>query len=376
MNNRIYDYFGKDFIDNRIKCLSNNLKYDNVPFPYRVEIQPTSYCNRICKFCSHAARNSNHSELNESEVFNVLDTLNKMGCNNISFSGGGEPFEWRKGNLINLINDYSSVMKITVTTNGDVYWNKDRFESKNLQLLKKCTAVIINVPEVTVDGFKRIATTNIDWGEEKKKLQNIVAYKKKYMLDCQICAVVVVSKLNIHDLVLIDKFLYELDVDKIYYKNLKNYEDGRLDDIALDDNDLLLLSSYLNFNCSKSLVNFIKNLASKKVDCIMSEPVDCWANQIALSCIIDPNGEVYVCTPYVGNEKYSIGNIKKDSFDNIWNSKIHMRVIAELNENAINDICPEECRFHAYNRILDSYLNNNCNTESVYVNAGMDDNIQ
>ena len=368
----IYTLFDKDYVNNRIECLNNGSPESLfLPPPYRVEIQPTSFCNRKCNFCSHSLRNKTGNELSSEKVSQLIDELISMGCRHISFSGGGEPFVWKKGNLCEVINRFYQKAEISLTTNGDGFWNSQKREPQRFDLLKKCKSIIINIPDTNALRFKEVIRGGSSWDIIKNTLIALIDYLKQSGLDCRLFCAVVITKNNVDHILSIDHDLQEIGISNVYYKSLKDFENHNLSGLTVSKDRLLQINALCSDNISPSLAKFLWSLSD--ADNLMHKE-KCWINIIGQNAIIDPNGDVYICTPFVGKKEYSIGNINESSFSALWKCQQRQKIVKKLNQIYSHGECPKECRFLVHNAAIDSYLQKT-DDYSFIANAGIDSYI-
>lgn len=368
----IYDVFSSELMHSRIENISKCDKefFLSLP-PYRIEIQPTTFCNRRCSFCSHSGRNQTGNELTQGQVLQIIDSATKIGTKHISFSGGGEPLEWKIGDMESVIKTAPHFLDFTLTTNGDGFWDDLQLNFTHLYLLESCSSIIINVPGVDEITYEEQIRGNASWKKTKSILAKMIEIKKTNNLNCILCCVVVVSKMNIKKLATIDKALVELGVDKIYYKTMKDYENHRLNALSITQEDISELQTSLSYQPSCWLIQFLRSLETVQI----VQPTKCWSNIIGLSAIIDPNGNVFSCTPTVGNPQYSLGNINCANFVELWKSDIRWNIIQQLHDNCANGRCPKDCRLISHNLLIEHFLHEDSSFESFTMNAGMDDKM-
>jgi radical SAM protein with 4Fe4S-binding SPASM domain len=72
----------------------------------------------------------------------------------------------------------------------------------------------------------------------------------------------------------------------------------------------------------------------------------CYGQQFAT--VISSSGKMYICCHLRGYEKYSIGDLNKNSFREIWFSKKRQSVIEKID---FSDCIPL-CRDNTFNQIL------------------------
>lgn len=368
-------YFSESFFHSRIVGIDQKSVDAIVSMePNRVEIQPTTRCNRHCSFCSHSERNKSGRELSQTEVEQVINDLVKMSCRHVSFSGGGEPFSWTSGQLATAIAYANQYMDVTLTTNGDGFWDEKNDCPVNLGIMKNCSSLIINTPEVDDTRFREMVYGNCNWSKTRKVLTSLIAFKEKERCECSICCVVVVNKKNILTLSEIDRCLSELGVTRIYYKSLKHFEENNLEELATDDLSIYQLRQRLletQDNISVWLRDYLNNLDVTNA----SLSKHCWANMLGLSAIVDPNGDVFLCTPYVGRKDYALGNIHQTSIKDLWNSDDRYKLILRMHQEYAYGQCPQECRFRTYNELIEGFILEEQISNKLTVNAGIDNYI-
>ena len=346
--------------------------------PDFLEIQPTTHCIRNCIYCSHKSRNRVGAELNSEVINRLTREFAQLDMRRIAISGGGEPLEWKSGNLSNTIAELAKFSLVSLTTNGDAFWNdkeEELSESAHI-ILNSCDDILINVPAVTNEGFRTQVSGHTTWDRLRKTIERLVSFRgsninHRFKIHC----VVVVNKYNAEDLEIIDRTLQDLSVDKIYYKQLKDFEqDSKLNDIkVLNEKILKFYETKTISEYSKGLRRFFNSLTENTKSCS-----SCWVNRLGFSAIIDPQGDVYLCTPTVGIKQFSIGNIVQKSFWEIWTSQRRSEIILALDQLSTNGFCPSECRYHGHNRIMDAVFSGKYSLLEILeasnnVNAGLED---
>lgn len=87
----------------------------------------------------------------------------------------------------------------------------------------------------------------------------------------------------------------------------------------------------------------------------LKKSVLCNAILMRSNAFINYDGEVYLCQPLIGDKNYSLGNLNKQSFAQLWNADRHNEVIARLNEKFALGYC-ENCRAISYNVAINGLL--------------------
>lgn len=328
---------------------------EKVLAPLAVEVQPTALCHRTCVFCSHIVRNRRGGELTGEEVSSLLDELRSMGVKGIAFSGGGEPLFWHAARVVDAIELAAGFADVTLTTSGDQLWedDDDRLHPDAVRVLRACRAMYLNVPAVDEDSYARQIKGSSNWKRTAKLIRAMVALKRADPnLQCEIQGAVVLSVFNADQVEAIDRELCGAGVDDIYYKQFKNFESRNVSRIRLETEQLLERLEHVPVAVrSPALSRFISGLRSTD-----TAHVHCWANRLAFGAIVDPNGDVYLCTPTVGKPEYCIGSLSKGGFRAVWSQGLRDHTLRRLNQMSISGACPAECRYHDENRTLNHLI--------------------
>lgn len=69
------------------------------PLPFCIEVHPTDFCNQGCRYCFGAGKHRTGIETKQREKYMsssdygvVFGEMKRSGIDNLSVSGGGEPF--------------------------------------------------------------------------------------------------------------------------------------------------------------------------------------------------------------------------------------------------------------------------------------------
>jgi radical SAM protein with 4Fe4S-binding SPASM domain len=317
--------------------------------PLAVEIQPTAHCHRTCAFCSHIIRNRRGGQLSHDEVCSLLRELEAMGVRRIAFSGGGEPLHWAAGRLVEAVEAAAGFASVSLTTSGDQLRDPERgvLSPAALVLMERCATMYFNIPAVDEASFARQVKGPTGWAHTSAMLRALVALRRgdPERFRCELHAVVVVSRFNVHQVAGIDATLVALGVDAIYYKQWKNFEGRRVERVRLDDEELLqTLEAIPPAQRSRDLSRFVALLRTE-----FPAGAHCWVNRLGYNAIVDPDGDIYLCTPTVGMPEYSIGNLDDGGFTTCWTGAVRSEMLRRLNGLSYDGCCPRECRHHPDN---------------------------
>jgi len=69
---------------------------------------------------------------------------------------------------------------------------------------------------------------------------------------------------------------------------------------------------------------------------------------------ITASGDVYSCSAYISDERFLLGNINKNTFQEIWHGERRKAHIDFMKSFDINDYCRRVCRMNQTNKTLDA----------------------
>ncbi len=319
-----------NIINNERSRLENVIPLDT---PYIVAIDPSNLCNFKCKFCGIQQlkdRAKFEFKCMDMDLYKkIIDDLNDMPkrLKMIRLAGNGEP----------LLNSYFCEMVRYAKKGGRIDWvetitNASRLNEKlNTEIANSgLDRIRISIEAVNAEEYENITETKVDFDN---LVSNIKDLYNKTRGKCQIYIKTV--DVSVKEKEKRDKFL-ELfgDIcDRIFIDSIiPSWSD--FDEI----NDMLELDNSIG----------VHGQAVRDVK-ICPFPF--------YSCKIHPDGIVTMCCGD-WERKYIIGDIKKDSFYNIWNGdKLKQFLINNAKGNKNNyDMC-KKCLAPNYDSIddIDAY---------------------
>lgn len=341
IENRLSDYS----IDNR------NL-FQNKQNPVSVALCPTSLCIRNCSFCSNKKRNTfnrlNKCMYSESIFYDIISDLKEMDIKGVSMAGGGEPFCYDEKLLKFLFLQKSIPYKIGIHTNGmflDKYCSDQIISTGNIAYINVSVfahnrSLYNDISEGGETQFSIITDNILKWANLNKT--NSPSFGVK----------ILICRENYKHIAEIVDFYKRLQVDNILLRCVGNFEEGQ--DVELNGKQQLELGRILKAMTLKK--EQISSIIGKPIH-LPPRPSRCWIAVLQYTAGIDPDGEVYICSPWSFKE-YSIGNVNNEKFSKIWGSCRHQKVVEKLNFNLLHGMCnPLTCRHYYSNIAIDAYIN-------------------
>lgn len=357
------------------------------PYPTRLKLEHTSFCNAQCIMCSHYFSNNTQKKMMDDSLEERIAPLLKY-VKRILLQGSGEPLA--HPHIARYIDKYADLgIEVTCNTNLSIMnealamaigrafkkihiscdgCSSDVFEGirkglrfdvfkRNLKLLRE------SCPDLKIEMYTVALRQNI------LQLADIVSFA--YEMGCDS---IVITDLNPKDILDNEKDMIrnypsvakvnmskavakakELSLPIVYPKYILELKEvstyqaelGIMESIPLfpsDDFQKKLQAFYKSLNLDSHSVraNETSFLADSGYHCngicnyLLDEPY------------IDANGDVYPCC---ANGQYNIGNIYETSFEEIWNNKFY----SGLRELFANGHIPQYCKGCLYLR--NHYLN-------------------
>lgn len=332
--------FSSDKILKHLDRVNEWLNGTNPP-PITVEMDMTSICNHRCPECVSSYFNTpDKSSLSKKLAFRIIKELAKAKIRGLIFTGGGEPL--CNVNTVDIVKFAKEKgLDIGFITNGSLLNNK------NMEiLLKCCTWIRVSLDASSADMFQKIHGMN---GKEYKKvienLQKLCDIKKKYRSSCTVGVGYLTYNKTLNGMIKAAKICRDLKIDYLQFRPMQIHRRGRFEYHWADINDKIK-------QCLKYSYDGYKVLYSKHKYDMMKDPKFgrnyevCYGHQFAT--VISASGKMYVCCHLRGHEKYCIGDLNNDSFQNIWNSEKRQRAVESID---FKDCIPL-CRDNTFNQIL------------------------
>ncbi|PIU72258.1 hypothetical protein COY26_02610 [Candidatus Woesearchaeota archaeon CG_4_10_14_0_2_um_filter_33_10] len=333
-------------IRNLFKNINNINKTEQIrkkliPTPKYVTIDLTNSCNLNCIGCwTHSPLLKDKEATNEwksqiipfDKLKKLIDDLYDLGTERIRLTGGGEPFLYSQiMDIIKLIKEKG--MACDITTN---------FTLLNKEKIKELFE--LNVDELVVSLWAGDAETYVKthpnqtektFEKIKENLEFIAQYKEKLRKGPKVIMANVILKINYDKIEEMVKFATHVSLDELYFTLVDPIKD-RTDCLLLNAKERKILLKKLKkvikiieaYN-KKSKIHkiriddinrFIAKMKSKKANWgkydfgVLNKP--CYIGWIFSRVLA--NGNIVPCCRAV---MYSMGNINKKSFKDIWFSE-------------------------------------------------------
>jgi len=332
--------FSSDKILKHLDRVDAWLKGGN-PFPVTVELDMTNVCNHRCPECSGGYFQNRKADVLPLDLAkDIITQLVAAKVRGLIFTGGGDPLcHPHIEDVIRLA--YNLDLDIGFITNGSLI-----NEGIARVLLECCTWLRISLDAASHKTFEKIH--GMDGNAFTKVIDNISLLTQiKHKLNSKTTIGVGYltcdyTREEMLDMAILCK---KLGVDYLQFRPMQMHDNGEFgyhrNNIELDIEE-----------CVKESNAEFRVLYSKHKYDMMKEKdggrnyKKCYGHQFA--AVIAADARLYICCHMRGCEKYCIGNLKKNSFEEIWNSEKRKKIA----ENIDFQDCIPLCRDNTFNQIL------------------------
>lgn len=318
-----------------------------LPVPYDVSILLSSRCNLRCAMCNTwklAKKKPEviNNELSTQNLKDLFKELSKMGTKSITLSGGEPTIRDDICDIIKYAKDEK--FQVNMITNGALITEDLAKGLVNSGIDSIIFSIDGHVPEI----HEKIRRVNGCWEKAIQGLKFIKHAKEKFNVEKPIIGVNhLVSNISYQYVEKLIELKCELGYDTISFIPIIKKVSG-VEEFILKEEDLEKLEKKLKFleikikdvNLPKSTISPLITLCKNKKDTLSGEYTKS-INRDALCfapwsmTTIDPFGNIYPCCyactfqnlsedlehSYCGGEEFNMGNIKNNSFKQIWIGK-------------------------------------------------------
>ena len=307
-------------------------------YPVSCELDLSNYCNHNCVWCITGKFRKKEKEMIKlDKVLNIIQQLADAGVKSITLTGGGEPLT--HPDVITVMHYIREKgMEVSLVTNGGLI-TKDIADS----IIKTCSFVRISLDageEHTYSKTHRARNNTI-----KDILSWIKYFRDNSSDDFVIGTAYIVHPYNYRE-ISTAAFLVKnagasyLQIRPVFMRGMI-LTDTILTETYVQTQEAMKLETK-TFNILPMLHRFTE---FSSIDKNFEE---CMGH--ALLGVIAANGKMYLCCQLRGLDQWCIGDLYKNTFNEIWNGQLRKDVVRRINVNR----CPP-CRYTKYNEFL-TYL--------------------
>ena len=294
--------------------MTNTSQFNPIPsLPYHMVWISTNACNARCIHCSTDALKAYKNEMSTDEAMNMFSEFASLGIFDIAISGG-EPFV-RKDIFIILEHIKSLGLKVGIGSNGSTI---------NEAILNRLKEVDIDRIQFSLDGLEATHDKVRNWeGLYKKTVTSIQSAISK-QLNVHVCFTV--HKYNYFDIDSVIELCMEWGVKRF---NLSRIVPTGRGNISLDLPNELWKRITIDYETKRrTFCDHMEFTSHLSQEILVNSELDCYNSFIGCQAgigqgCVDSRGEVYPCVLL----PIEIGNVRDDSFENIWrNSEVNQKL--------------------------------------------------
>jgi radical SAM protein with 4Fe4S-binding SPASM domain len=305
-----------------------------------VSIRVTKACNLRCRQCYSISGRKFSNELSLKEIKKVIDELKQLGAVRIFFTGG-EPFI--RPDIIEILNYADKNNFATyISTNGTLI-NKEIVTSlKSLKHLKNF--------QVSIDGFGKVHDSVRGINGTFTKAVKTLKLAKKELKNAKIAVVFTLMKRNASEVEKVLKLAIQLDVD--IFALVLLYPVTRcsdVEDVTPEEKYKIFQNLYNIYKKNKGTKLKIGILAPPAIipKSLKNSEYGCGYICTFPSILgIDANGNVAPCDGLLNYKEFILGNIRKNSLEELWNKPL-MKRLRKLKPSDIRGVC-RSCRYRSF----------------------------
>ena len=319
--------------------------------PVYVEIGPINACNHKCIFCALDYIKGKGAVIDRNVMLKTLKNMADFGVKSIMFAGEGEPLAYPFiAEAVEKAKEYG--LDIAITTNG-VLLDKKKAES----ILRNVSWIKFSIDAGTKETYAKVHGCRPD--DFDKVMDNIrfaCEHRKKNKLNCAIGCQILLIPSNIDEVEKLILRVRSLGVDYVVLKPYSQHPNSinRLVlDLKKNDSRLTELSKK---HSTPDFKVIYRNISAQEVERKQCDYDKC--HGLNFFALIDAAGNIIPCNLFYEMPEYYYGNINRNTFEEIWNSKKRKDVLDKLYKKGCEK-CRKGCRLNFVNKYLDAVKNRN-----------------
>jgi radical SAM protein with 4Fe4S-binding SPASM domain len=325
--------------------LSDWLKGEDI-YPIYIEVSPIRACNHRCTFCALDYMEYTPHFIEKELLKERLSEMGRLGVKSIMYAGEGEPLLYK--DIDEIINHTKKVgIDVALTSNGVC------LTEKFIQTaLASITWIKISINGATRDTYSLIHRTSpADFDRVITNVTHALNVRKASGLTTTIGMQLILLPENANELTEMARLAKNLGVDYLVIKSYSQHlmsQTTRYKDFSYSD--FYNLGEELKKFSDRNFQVIFRTKAMKKLEDEDRGYKRCLA--IPFWSYIDSDGGVWACSAYLGDERFLYGNIKENTFEEIWKGERRKKVLEYVSEELDPAECRKNCRMDEINRYL------------------------
>jgi molybdenum cofactor biosynthesis enzyme MoaA len=317
-------------------------------YPIHIDLGATSTCNANCCYC-FARHQKKLGEILDRDIFlRFMKDAPSLGLKSLAIIGDGEPL--LNPALCDAVKiGYDNFLDISIGSNGIAFTGE-----KAEKILPNCVWFRFNLSAVTSEAYKTIHGVD-RWHTVKHNIEHAVRIKKANKLKCTIGLQMVLVPQCLDQVIPEAKFALDRGVD---YFVIKQFSDPGCKEMSQFD------MSFYDKETVNAILKQAESMSTKDTQIIPKWDIIKSKGNMKGKCIDIPlliecsgTGKFYPCGYLFRNEKYCLGDLNKQTFQEMVESEHYWDVIKDVRDNlVVGRDCKGACRHIATNLFINSYL--------------------
>ena len=315
-------------------------------YPIYMEVSPAGSCNHRCIYCGLDFMEYQPRFLEKVMFKKRLAEMGRLGVKSIMYAGEGEPFLHKDIAEI-IVATRRSGIDAAVTSNAVLF--NEKIADTTLPHLSWIKVSINAAKAATYAKIHRAMPGDFDKAVRNMAYASKIRRRNGYT--CSLGMQIILLPDNYKEVVLLAKTAKAIGMDYLVVKPYSQHPLSKT--VAFKD---IKYGRYLNL--SEKLKKFngkdfnvvFRLHTMEKWDAAERNYKHCLA--LPFWAYIDAGGNVWACSLYLTSKKFCLGNIYKDSFRDIWETKKHNRLNCWAAGQLNTQKCRVNCRMDEINRYL------------------------
>ena len=316
-------------------------------YPINAEICLWGGCNHRCTFCCYDYVGYKPIGLEKERFLETISSMSIKGLKSILFAGTGEPV--LHPNFCEIVNKTKRKgIDLALSTNGVLY-TQEKIE----KTLADFSWIRFSVSAGCEETYKKIQRgADGDFARVLKNICDAAEYKAKNSLDVILNVQIVMTPVNINEILLLARQVKDCGADRFIVKSIGFNINTQSDMRKVVDADFFIGHEEIKERLEEMNSDKFQTIyRSKRIETELEERCygECYASPFHVC--IEANGNVCPCCNMQGVDKYSFGNLREQSFEEIWEGIRRKEVLSEIKANNLKD-CPKACKLAVMNEYL------------------------
>lgn len=320
------------------------LQGENI-YPIYIEIGLYGGCNHRCIFCAVDFLNYKPIILEWRFLRKFLVEAVRKGVKSILYSGEGEPFLHKDAEEIIIFTKKLGI-DVALATNG-VFFDKEKAK-KTLGCL---TWIKFSLDADNKKTYARIhGTKEDDLDRVITNIKDAVKIRNKNKYNCAIGGQFLLMPYNYKEVIGLAGLLRKIGVDYLVVKPYSPHPSSKKKlDLNFRYENFFYLEEKLNKYSNEDFQVIFRHRSMEK---LTKEKPYKYCLGLPFATQITVEGDIYPCNVFLGKKEFIFGNIRQESFKNIWEGQRRKKIAKIIYNKWDVRNCRNACRLDEINNYL------------------------